>query len=80
MRRWGTTWRVDCQRCVCKCPVFECGEILSIVAMKVLVLIITIILLLVGAGFYFGGPIVGGGGGGLVLVLAFIAYMMGGLR
>ncbi|RXK56787.1 DUF3309 domain-containing protein [Oleiharenicola lentus] len=48
--------------------------------MNPLLLILVLLLLFGGGGFYFGGPVFGGSGIGLILLVALIIYLMGGLR
>ncbi len=49
-------------------------------AMNPLLLILVLLLIFGGGGFYFGGPVFGGSGIGLILLVALIIYLMGGLR
>jgi hypothetical protein len=63
-----------------ECPI---GQVLPgcyLLSMNPLLLILILLLLFGGGGFYFGGPVVGGSGLGLILLIALVIYLMGGLR
>jgi hypothetical protein len=48
--------------------------------MNIILILIVLLLLFGGGGLYLGGPLFGGGALGLILVIALLVYLTGGLR